>query len=201
MGLPARTIRNRFPLGIALIVWTVLVTAGLAGITRYAMTPGAPARSRGDWPSGVSFDPSERDLTVVISLHAKCPCSRATVSELAKLIAKFPQRLSVIVLRVGSDDGVLSLDAIQHLPQVSIISDESGTITDQFGAKTSGQLFAFDRAGHLKFSGGITASRGHEGDNAGSDAIAAILESSNNTSSVQSASVFGCPLTDSRSEP
>jgi len=52
---------------------------------------------------------------------------------------------------------------VRQLSNVTIISDESGTLSDQFGAMTSGQTFAFDRAGRLRFSGGITASRGHEG--------------------------------------
>jgi hypothetical protein len=45
-----------------------------------------------------------------------------------------------------------------------------------FGAATWGQTMVYGRDGRLLFSGGITAARGHYGDNAGTQAIAALLE-------------------------
>ena len=42
-------------------------------------------------------------------------------------------------------------------------------------SKTSGQVVVYDAKGALLFSGGITAARGHMGDNAGRDRITALL--------------------------
>ena len=177
-----------------MLVWGALVTVGLAGLTRYSLTPGASARASSHWPHAISFQPRACDLTLVVSIHSKCPCSRATVAELARLLSRFPSKIHAYVLLVQPDAST-QLVPVRQLSNVTIISDESGTLSDQFGAMTSGQTFAFDRAGRLRFSGGITASRGHEGDNAGSDAIAAIAAMvTNENLTTQQTPVFGCPL-------
>ena len=61
-----------------------------------------------------------------------------------------------------------------------------------FGALASGQTMFYDADGTLQFSGGITASRGHSGDNAGRSTITALLF--NGKSAVRSTPVFGCYL-------
>ena len=43
------------------------------------------------------------------------------------------------------------------------------------GATTSGHVLLYDAGGVLRFAGGITDGRGHEGDNAGLDAALALL--------------------------
>jgi hypothetical protein len=50
----------------------------------------------------------------------------------------------------------------------------------------------YDTAGRLLFSGGITAARGHSGDNAGREAIVALLAGAP-TDRTQTP-VFGCKL-------
>ena len=44
-----------------------------------------------------------------------------------------------------------------------------------FGTFTSGQTLLYDSAGRLLFKGGITAYRGHSGDNEGRSLITALL--------------------------
>jgi hypothetical protein len=75
---------------------------------------------------------------------------------------------------------------------VQVMSDEQGKWSARLGAMTSGQTYAFDAAGRLLFSGGITDSRGHAGDNAGTAAIEAIL-SGQKPVQVQTR-VYGCSL-------
>ena len=84
------------------------------------------------------------------------------------------------------------------IPGVAVIEDDGGEIA-LFSAATSGETILYDSHGRLLFHGGITASRGHEGDNQGRDAIVSLLT---NKALAQAGSlVFGCPLrdTDSRS--
>jgi hypothetical protein len=61
------------------------------------------------------------------------------------------------------------------IPGVSETVDD-GREARLFGAATSGQTMVYDRNGRLLFSGGITAARGHLGDNPGASAITALLE-------------------------
>jgi len=62
----------------------------------------------------------------------------------------------------------------------------------RFGVETSGQTLLYDAGGRLIFSGGITGSRGHAGDNAGEAALVALLTSGQ--ADRRATSVFGCPL-------
>jgi hypothetical protein len=63
----------------------------------------------------------------------------------------------------------------------------------RFGAETSGHTLLYGADGRLLFSGGITASRGHAGENAGESAIIALV---NHQTPLRSQTlVFGCSLT------
>ena len=67
-----------------------------------------------------------------------------------------------------------------------------GTIAASFGAFTSGQVLLYDaRRGALRFAGGITGARGHEGANAGRDALQSVLDEG---AAKARAPVFGCSL-------
>ena len=47
------------------------------------------------------------------------------------------------------------------IPGVIVTPDVGGRIAARLGAKTSGHVLVYDENGVLKFSGGITAARGH----------------------------------------
>jgi hypothetical protein len=79
-----------------------------------------------------------------------------------------------------------------HIPGVTVLSDLDGEEGKRFGAETSGHTLLFDANGHRLFSGGITASRGHEGDNAGESAIVSLVN--HETTRLTSTYVFGCSL-------
>jgi hypothetical protein len=80
-------------------------------------------------------------------------------------------------------------------PGVTVLADEGGQEAQQFGVVASGHALLYDEQGRLTFSGGITASRGHEGDNVGADSLLAALGSSSLESSVPTRfPVFGCAL-------
>ncbi len=78
------------------------------------------------------------------------------------------------------------------IPGVKVMTDESGVEARRFDSETSGQVMLYDADGQLRFSGGITAARGHSGDNAGRSAIVSLLTS--NYSEIKQTPVFGCPL-------
>jgi hypothetical protein len=61
------------------------------------------------------------------------------------------------------------------IPGVTVRQDSGGIEARRFHAETSGQVLLYDAAGRLLFSGGITGSRGHSGDNAGRSTIVSLL--------------------------
>ena len=71
------------------------------------------------------------------------------------------------------------------------VGDPRAAEAGRFGVATSGHALLFDRDGRLLFSGGITPSRGHEGDNFGASAILARLDG---RPAPAESPVFGCPI-------
>jgi hypothetical protein len=113
--------------------------------------------------------------------HPKCPCTRASIGELAAIMAHCQGRLNAYVLFMkpeGFTEDWEKTDLWQsasQIPDVQVISDPSGEEARRFSAVTSGQTLLYDLKGELLFSGGITPSRGHSGDNAGKSAIVSII--------------------------
>jgi hypothetical protein len=75
---------------------------------------------------------------------------------------------------------------------VSVVRDDDGVEARAFGAATSGQTLLYDRNGRQQFSGGITGSRAHQGDNAGRQSLLALLNGGHNVRT--GTNVYGCPL-------
>lgn len=153
----------------------------------------APAQ----WPQGSRIIRAHDGFTLIIVLHPHCPCSRASIRELSVLLARCPGTLHPILLLVrpagipqGWEQSELWRSANQ-LREVRAVIDD-GTEARRFGAMTSGHTLLFDPAGRLRFCGGITVSRGHEGDNAGVDAIVSTVAGT--AALTASTPVFGCPL-------
>ena len=78
---------------------------------------------------------------------------------------------------------------------IDCLYDQNGTQAKLFGAKTSGYLMLYGPSGKLLYAGGVTSSRGHEGDNTGADlVVAAVMGLRKNP--VTDIPVFGCGLAD-----
>lgn len=165
----------------------------LAEITRGTATDELPERF-----AAALADANERPL-VVGFLHPHCPCSQATVAELERAVTRIGGTAEGLVLVVrgfhhlGDDWHETPLVARAHrIPGARVIIDMDGTIAGQFDARVSGETFAFAVNGQRIFHGGVTASRGHEGINAGIQAIEAVLDGREPITSRQP--VFGCLL-------
>lgn len=182
------------------IVWASLAGAGLWWLWSYENAPGLAAMPPGEWPSSSRIQLATDQPTLVMLAHPHCPCTRASIGQLASIMAHSQGRLRAYVLFLkpkGSSDDWQKTDLWQsasHIPGVNVINDSDGDEARLFSAATSGQAMLYNTQGRLLFSGGITGSRGHFGDNAGQDAIVAIV---NTEIPVRTeTSVFGCPLFD-----
>jgi hypothetical protein len=85
----------------------------------------------------------------------------------------------------------------EHLPDTHVMNDVNDEMT-RFGAKTSGAVLLYDIAGELRFSGGLTSERGHEGSSLGQEQIFALVT----TGRIDhpNSPVFGCELSE-KEEP
>jgi hypothetical protein len=126
------------------------------------------------------------------------------MGELALLMAQSQGRLTAYVLFLkpaGFSDHWEKTDLWQSaeaIPGVKPIVDDDGVEAVRFHANTSGQTVLYDAEGRLLFSGGITAARGHAGDNAGRSAIVSLVNAK--VADKTETPVFGCPLFDDNSD-
>ena len=165
--------------------------------TAYDLTPGLPASPTTQWPTTADLPRNPNTATLVVTVHPSCPCSRATLQELSVLMTHHRDRLTAYVLFERPAGFITpweqtSLWNNALITGVTRVPDESHLGVQTFGARTSGQVLLYDAAGHLRFSGGITSSRGHMGDNLGLRAIMAFLESG--AIPVPETPVYGCAL-------
>jgi hypothetical protein len=164
----------------------------------YESSPGAEGTVRTAWPaSSKIFPPTERPVLVMLA-HPQCPCTRASVGELAKIMAHVQGKVSAYVLFLTPHAATSDWEntdlrrTAAKIPGVTVLSDIDGVEAQKFGAETSGHTFLFDRNGSLLFNGGITQSRGHSGDNTGENAIVALVN--DHHSVLAKTFVFGCSL-------
>ncbi len=182
----------------AVLLWAVLVGSGFYKLLSYGATPGEAGEAPRFWPKESGLFLEQGMSRLVISLHPHCGCSRASLGELAIIMGKFKNKVSADVLFYSpsniSEDWVKSdlWYSAQSIPGVQTIIDQDGNKAKLFQAKTSGQTLLYDPQGKLIFSGGITSSRGHSGDNVGRDAITALL--SGEKPDLQKTFVFGCQI-------
>ncbi len=195
--------RGRFILIVACAGWALVTGVGLHFLWKYANAPGPTVTVPSNWPSESHVRPATDRATLVMLAHPHCPCTRASIGELARLMAQAQGRVTAYVLFVKpahSAENWEKTDLWQSaasIPGVNVIVDD-GTEALRFHAVTSGQTALYDVAGHLLFSGGITASRGHSGDNAGRSAIVSLLNTGE--ADQTETAVFGCPLYGARSD-
>jgi hypothetical protein len=134
---------------------------------------------------------------IAVFAHPRCSCSEATLEQLAR-IKTHADNLDIrifFITPLGQPETWAKTrlrEQALRIPGAHVLDDPGGVIAMQYGAKTSGQILLFDGDGHLAFEGGITAFRGHYGDNDGSDAIAAVLRRW--TPRHRTTPVFGCAL-------
>jgi hypothetical protein len=190
--------KNIFVTALLGATWVAALAVGARTMFRYETTPGSVGAVSSKWPA-VSVVPRQTDKpTLLMLVHPHCPCSRASVGELAQVMAHAVGKVNAYVLFVkptgagaGWDDTDLRRSAAA-IPGVTVFTDENGVEASRFGAGTSGHTLVFGADGTLVFSGGITASRGHAGRNAGESAVLAALNQQ--PVPLSRTPVFGCAL-------
>jgi len=189
---------NKLLVTASVALWLVAIGAGLGIIWNYQNSPGAESHSPTEWPTSSQLQPIVGRPTLVMFAHPKCPCSRASIGELARLVSKCQGLVTVFVLFVrptGTGEGWERTDlweSAASIPGVTVMSDPSGVEAKRFYSETSGMSVLYDAVGHLIFAGGITASRGHAGDNEGLRAVVDLL--SGEVNSEPRSPVYGCSL-------
>jgi hypothetical protein len=181
-------------------LWAISVGAGTFALTNYSVAAGEAAVAPVQWPPASSIKPNGQRFTLAMLVHPHCPCSRASLGELAKLMSRVGDHVEAHVFFIRPKNFEeewertdLWNSALQ-IPGVHAQVDPQGREAALLGAKTSGQVVLYSPEGTLKFSGGITPARSHMGDNQGATSIEAAVR--NGAKSPTNSVVFGCELFD-----
>ena len=183
---------------IASTVWLGGAVFGLILMFRYQTAPGTAAAPPPRWPAASRIERTPGKATLVMTVHPQCPCTRASMGELALLMARCQDQMKANVLFLkpsGFGDEWVKSDlwtSAARIPGVTVLRDDNGEEAKRFHAATSGETVLYDADGKLLFSGGITSGRGHSGDNAGRTAIVSLL--SGGGSNCHGTFVYGCSL-------
>lgn len=186
-------------LSAALIVWLSVTISGTIYLARYKNTPSESNISYpANFPAESRIQLNGKIPTLIFFAHPKCPCTRASLNELNRLMTDLNGRLQiyfVFMKPLNADENWAKTDLVKTaglIPNAHILIDENELETKIFNAQTSGLILLYDSQGNVLYAGGITSSRGHEGDNAGRRAIYNII--TQNSDSTMETPVFGCPL-------
>jgi hypothetical protein len=180
------------------LLWLLAAGTGFALILNYQNAAGRTGPAPEQWPAAAQITPDTKRDTLVMFAHPQCPCTRASMEELNRLLARHRGQVTVHVMFIQPETFVATQvqsdlwRSAAAIPDVAVQTDPNGVQAKLFGAETSGYVLLYDAQGRLLFRGGITGSRGHAGDNAGEDDIDALL--GGNVTNSRQTPVYGCSL-------
>jgi hypothetical protein len=179
-------------------LWMGSIVVGMAVLMDYSSQPGIAAAAPTAWPADTRLTRDPDRPTLVMLAHPRCDCSKASVSELAELLARARHRPRVYVVFVKPGGAAAEWEqtslwkSAAAIPGVTVLRDDLGVEARRFHVQTSGQVLLYDAHGALIYAGGTTAARGKTGDNFGRAAILAALDEGHPHS--PSSPVYGCSL-------
>ncbi|MGB7327026.1 MAG: hypothetical protein WBD31_19275 [Rubripirellula sp.] len=189
---------------LLLVLWCLATGAGFIVVERYAHTPAELNHQVSQWPASGQLPTTTEKPTLVMFAHPYCPCTRASMSELARILSKCEEQVtaSVVFLEYKGIDKPVTESVLwtqaKAIPNLHVAVDHQQRISKLFQASSSGETFLFEADGKLAYHGGITLSRGHAGDNAGHDAVVSIL--AQGTNRPITGPVYGCSLSRPQAE-
>src|SRR5580693_7411732 len=118
--------------------WGLAIGVGFLALQIYEFTPGHAGSGIAQWPGRSRVPLAGQRPTLVMAAHPRCPCTRASVAELARLLARCEGRVAVYVLiftprhadPTWGRSGCSPLFA--SLPGVHLIDDPGGDESSRF---------------------------------------------------------------------
>jgi hypothetical protein len=196
--LPRRRFSRPLIWTLAIALWLGSAGTGFYWLMAYDNTPGVAADAPSAWPADSALTRDSATPTLVMLAHPRCDCTRASLGELAELLArvKFQPRTYVVFIKPGGTESGWeqsgTWEQAKQIPGVTVVRDDDGAEARRFGVHTSGQTLLYDTHGSLLYSGGTTGSRGKTGENVGRSELVALVDGARRPRATRP--VFGCPL-------
>ncbi|HEY5312193.1 MAG TPA: hypothetical protein VIK18_06725 [Pirellulales bacterium] len=180
-------------------LWLAVVLLGFYRITAYELRRSPAVGAPRMWPAESRLPHSPSHSTLLVFLHPRCPCSRATLDELGRVLHghRDVQATAVFVRPDGLPEAWEQSElwhTASQIPGLEKRVDAGGEEARRFDVTASGQTLIYGPDGRLAFEGGLTATRGHYGRNSASDAALDVLKAA--PASPLEFPTYGCPLLD-----
>lgn len=199
---------QRLGWGVAASAWLLALGGGLGAMHAYSARPGTGGHVIGSWPEGSAIERERAGPTVVLFVHPRCPCTRATMANLRSVWpgAEDGTRTTLVIVSSGPGAGLQGAEQegseveawvarLGAAVDVRVMVDVAGEEARRFGVTTSGHVIVADADGRVRFSGGVTPGRGHEG---ACDALGKFESALAGEGAFEGGSerltVFGCPI-------
>ena len=185
-------------------LWLGLIATGFGMLMVHDYSAGKDTPVSTFWPADSHLPHVDGRPTLIMFAHPRCPCTRASLEELKVVMQQCQGRMTAYIVFLqpeGKEEEWSHTELRQSaeaIPGVTVRSDDHGHEARCFQVETSGHVLLYDARQRLQFSGGITASRGHAGDNRGRTTLVGML--AHGAKSVGATPVFGCPLPDPKPE-
>lgn len=160
-------------------LWLGGIGAGSLALLDHEFAAGQPNEAPVALPAQLApFASPQKPLTLFMAVHPDCPCTGASLEQVDRLIARNPDSIQVVGLVRSAPDAELRDNSywkrLLAMPHARAVADIDGELASLLGTHVSGATIAYDPDGHLRFQGGMTASRGHAGPSRGMDDLEAI---------------------------
>src|SRR6266852_246759 len=146
--------KGTLTIAAALVVWGLALGYGIRQLLLFSNSAGALAQPPAEWPAGAPIGPATDRATLLVFVHPQCPCTSATIGELALIMARGRDRVQATVfLYVPGSAGPQWTDtglwrSAAAIPGVRVFADPDASRARRFGAQTSGQTLLYDAARH-----------------------------------------------------
>lgn len=191
------------PIWPLVVAWLLTILIGFGTLTKYEFTPAesaaASSSSRTDVARRTPAEPSvAKGWTLTVALHPKCICSPATLTQIEWIVAAHPE-LDVQFLVFHSESHSAewhNTKLVQRARKLGgqLLEDWDGQLAHEEGLPVSGATYLTDPAGKVRFRGGLTNGRGHEGLSIGTKSIETLLIGGETEVTVTPA--YGCEVQD-----
>ena len=191
--------RSKTPAVVLLVaVWLVTILLGGFAQIRYSLASKATGSATDRWPATTQIGKKDDSKQLMIFLHPKCACSIASIAELSKIQNRCTELIpvkAVFYCPKGEHQSWVSgelWEAAEAIDGCDCLVDLGAMEFKRFGVETSGHALLFDEQDRRIYSGGVTSSRGHVGDNLGASTLVKLIQGSEVL--VDELPVFGCQI-------
>src|SRR5262245_14064773 len=96
---------SRVVIATSILTWVVVVGLGMLWLLKFERVPGAAGSPGPDWPGGSLIERKTDRPTLLMFVHPRCPCTRASLGELEQILALCPDSVATQIVIFKPHDG------------------------------------------------------------------------------------------------